>query len=659
MKHSRLFLFMLTCMVPGLYADNPDVLNLLESGTTDSLEISTSLIRIDARARDKKGNPVQGLKAENFEIKQDGRRQAITEFHEISPEEGGMEPRIIIFIIDDLGLPRKKYGQVRTAIKHFTDNVMQPADIVGLARTAGGGMVFQPLTSDAAELKAAVDRWQWSVEPVRPEVTFRILNPVPRTVFITPCSGPGCVPISQTLPIFSVSPILMFNRDPDVSHLNAVTSIVSDLIAIPHRKAAILFSDNDPDMKQMELRLTDQMIRASANLYQCGLPGWRRKWSDVAKDTGGYAIKAKEDSFREIEQVLEDYRHCYLLGYEPDAETLDMYNKTSSANQGTTTITVSGSANPRKHSLKVKTNVRGMKVRTRASFSKSLLVPKADPIPLEVSSNLYRNILGSSPFISGNLYVTAEAVSLFNPLKGNIIHVTLHVDGKDLVFESGSEDGFRNAEAEVTGILTRSKIYNRHTGQAGFIVPVRDFEEHRKRSFSTSFEIQAPVPGLYSLRAGMRQRQAGQVGNVSILVEVPDFNRSGLVASGIVTYSQTEKLDPGSGDYTISRKIRRSDPFGCYLQVFNAHRDKSSGRNHVDSQFRLYRDDALVKASEVLPVSDSREGAFFNFIAIDFDINSGDALPAGDYLLEILVVDRLAGKKENTVTQSVAIELVD
>jgi len=659
MKKPWIFLFILTGMIPILCADNPDVLNRLESVVMDGLEISNSLIRIDTRVRDKTGNPVRGLKAEDFRIYQDGRLQTIAEFHEISPENRGTEPRIIVFIFDDIRLPREKYGQVQTAIIHFADHVMQPADIVGLARTAGGGMVFQPLTSDAAELKTAVDQWQGSVGPIRPEAAFQSINPMPVAVFITQCSGPGCAAIGSTIPIFVPSPIQIFNPSPDMSYLNAVVRIVNDLIALPHRKSVILFSDNDPDMKQMEMRLSDQMIRGSAILYQCGLPGWRRKWSNVAEDTGGYAVKAKEDSFREIEQVLDDYGHCYLLGYEPDAETLDMYHKSSGATESSTTVTVHASASSQKHSLKIKMNDRDMKARTRSGFSNSLLGPKTDPVPPENSDNFYRNLLGSSPFISGNLNVTGEAVSFIDQLRRNIINTTLHVDERDLVFGSGSEDGYRNAEVEVAGILATDRIVKRHAGQARFGTPVRDFEEHRQRSFDTSFEIQAPVPGLYSLIASVRQRREGRIGNVSILVEVPDIRRSELAVSGIATYAQSENSDSGSSGYPISRKFRRSDPFVCYFQVYNARRDKSGGRTRMESQYRFYRDNTLVKASEVLAVPDSGANAASNIKAVTLDINPGEELPAGDYLLEILVVDHLADKKTNTITRSVAIELIE
>jgi len=659
MKRLWFFVLVLAGITSILHAGNTDVLSLLEQDTGYNLEVSTSLIRVDARVRNKEGNPVRGLKVEDFEIYQDGRLQTITEFHEIGRKTGSSDPRIIVFIIDDLGLEQKKYDQFRTAVRHFADNVMQPSDIVGLARTAGGGMVFQPLTKDAAELTAAVDLLQWSGEPAGPEVNLQILTPTPWTIFVRPCLGPGCVPMSQTLPLFSVSPIPLISTTRDMSYQDAIVNIVGELAEIPHRKAVILFSNNDPDMKQMGLALTDQMIRASVSLYQCGLPGWRRKWSKIAENTGGYAVKAKEDSFREVGQVLDDYGHGYLLGYEPDAETLEMDRNNLNTTGGTTTITVRSSDKPKTHSLKIKTDIRGVKVHTRSAFGDNLLVPRTDPMPSRTSNKLYRNMIGSSPFISGNLKVTAEALPFFSASQGNTVHVTLHVDGKDLVFGSVSEDGMRNAQVEVACKLTRDRIISRHTGQAGFVAPIREFDEYRKRGFSTSFEMQTPVPGLYSLRIGVRQRNEGKVGNVSILVEVPDFRRSGLATSGIVTYSRLDRPDSAGSVYTTTRKIHKSDPFGCYLQVYNARRDKSSSTTRLESQFRLYRDNTLVQASEMSQVQYGGEGTAFPIIVIDFDSHFIEELPSGNYLLEILVVDRLAEKKKNAVIRSVSIELVE
>jgi VWFA-related protein len=189
MKRAYIFLFILIGVLSAPAADNSAQFDILVPGKTVMPVISRSLVMIEARVTDKDGNPVHGLKAEDFRLYQDGKRQEITEFHEIERAKDGTEPRIIVFVVDDLSLPGKKYDQVRTAIGSFAHTAMQPTDMVGIARTAGGGVVFQPLTSDAAELQASMDQWQCSIETARPFENVILATGTSSASFIQSCSG--------------------------------------------------------------------------------------------------------------------------------------------------------------------------------------------------------------------------------------------------------------------------------------------------------------------------------------------------------------------------------------------------------------------------------------------------------------------------------------
>jgi VWFA-related protein len=150
--------------------------------------VSNKLVLLDARVTDEKGNHVPGLKPEDFEIYQDNRLQNISEIHEIRRDKTDDDPRTIVFIIDDLGLSREKFSQAKTALKYFADKIMQPNDMVGLARTAGGGFIFQPLTSEPDILRNAVECWQWSLAAARPLENYRAVQ-VSGSSFIQSCSG--------------------------------------------------------------------------------------------------------------------------------------------------------------------------------------------------------------------------------------------------------------------------------------------------------------------------------------------------------------------------------------------------------------------------------------------------------------------------------------
>lgn len=173
----------------ALCNDDSTQFDILHPPETLMPVISESLIMVETWVNDKSGNFVPGLKAEDFKLYQDGKKQQITEFHEIERAIDGSEPRIIIFIIDDLGLPAKKYNQVRAAIRNFADNVMHPTDMVGIGRTAGGGVVFQPMTSDAEELRSAISQWQCGIETARPLENVILASSTSSSSFINSCSG--------------------------------------------------------------------------------------------------------------------------------------------------------------------------------------------------------------------------------------------------------------------------------------------------------------------------------------------------------------------------------------------------------------------------------------------------------------------------------------
>lgn len=445
-------------------------------------------------------------------------------------------------------------------------------------------------------------------------------------------------------------------RRVDTRSYNAMSRIVNNLQIIPGRKAAVVFSDNVPPITMPLPMFADQTLRTATTVYQCALPGWRLAWSDLSDHTGGYGAKAKSDSFPEIEQVLQDFDQCYLLGYMPDAKALDFKGAPFSPKPAST----KGFA-IKTHFLKIKVKAPGLKVRTRSSFSDLSLLQNANRYPALPAGKIGPMVLiGGSPFLCGNLGVTAEALPLYSPKKESIIRAVLHIKGEDLLFGNEPEDGNRVAKLNITGQVYLDGISkNTYAGTAVFGAPVPGFREHVARGFTTTFDVPVAGPGFYELRATIRQNESGRNGNVSVMVEVPEFARAGLVASGIASFNIPKEPISNQGVPPTTRRIHRSVPFACLLSVYNARRDRTGGKTQIESQLRLYRDDELIKASEVVPAADRGTDAASNEIPISYSISPGPELTAGNYLLEILIIDRLADKKHGTTAQSAAIELVD
>jgi hypothetical protein len=448
----------------------------------------------------------------------------------------------------------------------------------------------------------------------------------------------------------------------DTRPYSAVSKLMSSLSPVQRRVAVILFSDNaSPDFSSPP-NFNSSYARSHI-LYQAGLPGWKRDWDAIAKATGGYSVKAKTDQFTEIEQLLGDLDQYYLLGYVPDAKTLEMGKMTIQTTSGPREVT-----RTTMHSLKVKSRTGGIEVRASDKFSSSGLVREEYLSAAArnrnpninsgiVANSLPRITITSTPFISGSLNITTEAVPLFSPKEENIIRVTLHLEGNSLDFRPDRNSDSRIADITITGSLSlEGRTVNNYRGNATFLAPEQTSAQSESGVYTTTFDIPAPAPGLYELRTMALQSLGGRFGNESILIEVPDFKRIGLVASGISTFNLAQSPGIGGGEQPTTRKIHRSDPFVCSLYVYNAQRDKSDGSPKIESQFRLYRDDQLVEASEVMSLLHG--DPLSNGIPIKFNIDPGPEMTTGNYLLEVLVVDQLAGKN-NTAAQSVVIELVE
>src|SRR5687768_2754516 len=166
----------LSVFLPGLAQTKTD--------DDDVVRITTNLVQIDAVVL-KNGKLVPNLKAEDFEIFQDGKRQTITSFADISNVPANKPPetakaderdksvpvsplkrddprRTIAIVVDDLGLSAESMGSVRGQLRKFVNEQMQPHDLVAIIRTGMEIGALQQFTNDKRLLNRAVDQLRWN-----------------------------------------------------------------------------------------------------------------------------------------------------------------------------------------------------------------------------------------------------------------------------------------------------------------------------------------------------------------------------------------------------------------------------------------------------------------------------------------------------------------
>src|SRR5687767_13518357 len=152
----------------------------------DVVRITTNLVQIDAIVT-KDGKPVRDLKAEDFEIFEDGRKQTITSFAYISnvpssttsptptadtadrdksvpapPLKRDDPRRTLAIVVDDLGLSAESMSDVRRQLRKFVAEQIQPYDLVAIIRTGSQIGALQQFTNDKRLLNRAVDQLRWN-----------------------------------------------------------------------------------------------------------------------------------------------------------------------------------------------------------------------------------------------------------------------------------------------------------------------------------------------------------------------------------------------------------------------------------------------------------------------------------------------------------------
>ena len=146
------------------------------------IKLSVEEVRLDVVVLDSKGNPVTDLKASDFMVSQNGRRQNILSSVYVEnqldaaaqPSATRKDPRslpilptvnlkredtgrAIIFVIDDLSMSFQNVYHARMSLRNFVEKQMQTGDMVAILRTGHGNSALQMFLSDKGQVLVRID----------------------------------------------------------------------------------------------------------------------------------------------------------------------------------------------------------------------------------------------------------------------------------------------------------------------------------------------------------------------------------------------------------------------------------------------------------------------------------------------------------------------
>jgi len=642
------------------------------------VRITTNLVQIDA-AVTKDGKPVSGLTANDFEIYEDGKRQAITSFAYISNVGGEALPtppkthdknsrtfvppapvtrdvsrRTIAIVVDDLGLSAESMTYVRRSVRKFVAEQMQPNDLVAILRTGTQVGALQQFTNDKRLLNRAVEQLRWNLCS---RVGINVLPAVGTTAYV------GC----------------HHNYGGTLSQVRAIVDAMGEL---PGRKSLVLLSDSVPIQNQ-ELqpneyenvpdwagddwlsrrglaKIAEHAIRSSVVIYSVDTQALqptgptaadrfsgdihqilsqmrnvsstrshllqdRRAGGDlIARQTGGFQIRNSNDFG--LDRIMQDQSGYYLLGYRPSSETF----------------------NKRFHHIKAKVKKSGVDVRTRFGFYG---VSEEDAKLKLPSPAKATNLALMSPFGAQDLEFEVSSFFTNDKTQGSFIRSFIYLDPANLTFKEVNDR--EDTLLEVHGVVfgDNGVAVEQVTHRVPLSLTKDEYEKVLREGLRLKFDMPAQRPGAFQVRIAIKEGYGYKIGSASQFVAVPDLNNKQLALSGIVLQgvSDAAPQNPGMSSPAVRRFPVNSDLYFTFV-VYN-------GSPNLLMQTKLFRDGKVVKSNSeiVLDVKDQSDAARIlttNVMRLTPD------LEPGNYYLQLLLTDKAASAKRPSAIQWVDFEIV-
>jgi hypothetical protein len=177
-------------------------------------------------------------------------------------------------------------------------------------------------------------------------------------------------------------------------------------------------------------------------------------------------------------------------------------------------------------------------------------------------------------------------------------------------------------------------------------------------------------PGGYQMRIALRDSDSGQVGSATQFVEVPDVAKGRLTLSSIVIAKAADLLSTKpAADDQAEGQVQDQDPnatpavrifqpgtaIAYAYQVLNAQPDP---QNHPELQVqtRLFRDGKQVYLGKPADFNGAGQPDPKHLLGAG-SMKLGEKIAPGDYVLQVIVTDKLAKEKYRVATQSMDFEI--
>jgi VWFA-related protein len=562
------------------------------------VKISTTLIQVDATVTDKDGKVVTGLKPEDFEVYENGKKQDITNFSfilsgaennpadspaivqnpsnkknnipippiKLSPEQ---VRRSYALVVDDLGLSFPSVFWVQKALKKFINEQMQPGDLVAIIRTGSGIGALQSFTSSKEQLLAAVDKIRWNPQsrggvgifaPITPTMKEQMSGSVDQ-------NGNEKSVVGKDEEVQAEKEYNDYrNENFTVGTLGALNYIIRGMKELPGRKSLMLFSDGfqlyktengskQPTRVLDSMRvLADLANRSSVVVYTLdprglqdisGLTGEDNTWGTrvdsfgTSEDNLSGKVQDREDEFLDSQQSLR------FLAYETGG--IPFINQ-NNINKGLQRVLDDQKGyyligyQPDEESFDPNRN----------RFNRLVIKIKRPDLRIRYRSGFFgitdekieqmpqtpqQRIINAlaSPFNSTGVNLSLYPVFRNDAKTGDMIHALVYIDAKDLSFTQ-TTDGKRKTNFDLVAMTFGDNGVRIGQLSKNYTIDLTEtvYQNALKNGFVYEFLVPIKKAGAYQFRIVLYDKGTNKVGSASQFLEVPNLKKDSLVISNLI-----------------------------------------------------------------------------------------------------------------------------
>jgi VWFA-related protein len=574
-----------------------------------TFKVRVDYVEVDAVVTDRQGRLVRDLKKEDFQVLEDGKSQAITNFTmvdipvdrddkplfasspiepDVRTNEKPFDGRVYVMVIDDMHTRFGRSIRVKTAAKQFIERRLGANDLMAVVHTAGPSDANQEFTNNKRRLLAAVDKTQGRKldsatinktneynrsrdlrqqgdalnDPDDMERGFNARSTLDTLRNVAEWFGSvhgrrkAILFVSEGIDydIYDMIPSNGSNHQSASMVLDATREAIG---AATRSNVAIYGIDprglTDLGDESIEIGAypDDTSLGVGAGSLQNEIRLSQDSLRTLSDETGGFAVVNKNDFATAFQRIVEDNSSYYVLAYYPP-----------DARPGRT------------HKIDVRVTRPGLTVRARKAY----LTPKKVDAPKATSNSPstpeLREALDSPLPVSGlTMHVFAAPFKGTAPNASVLFGVELR--GRDMKVDASSKILLSYIAIDANG-----KVKGGNTDSLALTNLRPDTKLRIEQSGLRMLNRLDLPPGKYQLRIAAHDQSGGNVGSVQYDLDVPDyakvpFSMSGLVltsgaGSAFPTVKQDEQLKPMMpGPPVALRTFPQNDEIALFTEVYD------------------------------------------------------------------------------------------